>query len=155
MAKSSKICRLCGEEKPISRYSWRSDSGKYRTECKDCLNMIRRSSPSYQQWHKNNPDRVRKLNKKHGLRRTCGISLELYELTKESQGNKCAICGNEETSFNKKLGKVMDLHADHDHVTGEFRELLCSNCNRGLGCFKDNVDFLKSAINYIVKHTKE
>ena len=33
--------------------------------------------------------------------------------------------------------------------TNKIRGLLCSNCNRGLGHFKDNIDILKSAIKYL------
>ena len=41
---------------------------------------------------------------------------------------------------------------DHNHTTGQVRELLCENCNRGLGIFKDDPNLLHSAINYLQKH---
>ena len=64
-----------------------------------------------------------------------------YNLLAEVQGNKCAICGTAPT--NKKL----DL--DHCHETKKIRGLLCNNCNRGLGHFKDNPELLRKAIDYI------
>jgi hypothetical protein len=41
---------------------------------------------------------------------------------------------------------------DHDHVTGDPRELLCSFCNHGLGNFKDSVQLMQVAIAYLEKH---
>lgn len=38
---------------------------------------------------------------------------------------------------------------DHCHKTMAVRGLLCSNCNVGLGQFKDNSDILMNAIQYI------
>ena len=41
------------------------------------------------------------------------------------------------------------LNVDHCHETGKIRGLLCHNCNRALGLFKDNVEFLERAILYL------
>lgn len=35
------------------------------------------------------------------------------------------------------------------HSTGEVRGLLCSQCNTGLGNFKDSTDLLIKEINYL------
>lgn len=39
--------------------------------------------------------------------------------------------------------------SDFYFQTRRVRGLLCQACNRGLGCFTDNVDFLKEAIKYL------
>lgn len=60
------------------------------------------------------------------------------------QQGKCAIC----------LGDFPDsksIHVDHNHVTGQVRELLCVNCNRGIGSFRDNTLLLSKAIEYLDK----
>ena len=57
-----------------------------------------------------------------------------------NQSGHCAIC------INKDKRK---LAVDHCHKTGKIRGLLCSNCNQGLGMFKDNLDFLGRARNYL------
>lgn len=71
----------------------------------------------------------------------------------EEQNGLCAICGNPEKAFMKT--KVMYLAIDHNHKTGEIRGLLCTNCNNGLGRFKDNIDLLNKAIAYIEKDRPE
>jgi len=41
------------------------------------------------------------------------------------------------------------LAVDHDHITGNVRGLLCSNCNRGLGLLKDDIKLFKKSIIYL------
>ncbi len=77
-----------------------------------------------------------KLNR---LRRT-GVSDEQYQIQLDIQKNVCAIC-------NGTCSKA--LAADHDHTTGVFRGLLCNNCNRGLGHFKDDPQLLFKAMEYL------
>lgn len=72
-----------------------------------------------------------------------GWTAQEYDAAVETQQGRCAICGSEET-----------LHADHDHVTGNKRELLCPNCNKGLGFFKDNPELLQLAAFYLQIHQK-
>lgn len=50
----------------------------------------------------------------------------------------CTICS-------EQIGLVVD----HDHSTGLIRGLLCTNCNTGLGMFKDNIKILEAAIKYL------
>ena len=38
---------------------------------------------------------------------------------------------------------------DHDHITGQFRGVICRFCNTGLGSFKDSVNYLTRAIEYL------
>lgn len=54
----------------------------------------------------------------------------------------CGICGGP-----PKEGER--YHFDHDHVTGEFRGMLCNWCNHGLGNFRDDVDRMERAILYL------
>jgi hypothetical protein len=52
----------------------------------------------------------------------------------------CEICG---------LRSSMALCLDHEHLTGMFRGWICSNCNVGLGHFRDNAEALEKAARYI------
>ena len=83
--------------------------------------------------------------------RKFGLTPEEYEKMLEAQGNKCAICGGEETAT--RLEKTKSLAVDHDHKTGKIRGLLCCECNQGLGKFKDSRDMLLSAAKYLDGHS--
>ena len=77
------------------------------------------------------------------LKSRFGITEEQYWEMATQQGNVCAIC---------KQAPKGKLHVDHCHVTGKNRNLLCGPCNRAIGLFKENTEFLASAIEYIKKH---
>ena len=72
------------------------------------------------------------------------LSVDDYKNMVSMQRGKCAICGGDNDG--KKL------HVDHDHVTGIVRELLCNKCNHGLGNFVDDIELLKKAELYLIKH---
>lgn len=78
------------------------------------------------------------------LRNNYGMSLEEYHLKYAEQNGKCAIC-SEEKPDNGRDG----LAVDHCHSKGHVRGLLCTHCNHGLGKFKDSVDILNKAIEYL------
>lgn len=50
-------------------------------------------------------------------------------------------------------GITANLVKDHDHNTGKARDWLCDSCNTGLGRFKDNIELLEKAINYLKRHS--
>jgi hypothetical protein len=94
-------------------------------------------------------DEVRSRAKRGKL----SLSYEEYQQMREDQGDRCAICGNPETTRQKgKDSEVRELAIDHDHVTGRVRELLCANCNKALGCMADDPARLRAAADYIEKH---
>ena len=65
------------------------------------------------------------------------IALIAREQLHIEQQGKCALCPEPAT------------HLDHCHDTGKIRGLLCVKCNSGLGMFKDSVETLKAAIDYL------
>lgn len=62
----------------------------------------------------------------------------------EGQGGVCAICKG-----TNKSG--IALSVDHDHKTGEVRELLCGNCNGKLGWFEM---YSPEVLNYLARNNK-
>lgn len=71
-----------------------------------------------------------------------GLTDEAHVLLYQAQGRRCAICHFEPADR-------FDLAIDHDHATGHVRGLLCTPCNQGLGFFKDNVEALGRAAEYL------
>jgi|SRR3989338_7327555 len=70
---------------------------------------------------------------------TAGPYRQLYAELFERQGGLCGICRN----------PMQRPVLDHCHKTLAVRGLLCSNCNNGLGQFKDSLELLSSALKYI------
>ena len=48
-------------------------------------------------------------------------------------------------------GHTETLVVDHDHATGQVRDLLCHNCNRALGLLQDSIKTVEAALNYLKK----
>ena len=75
------------------------------------------------------------------LSRRYGITSEEAALMLAAQSGVCAICR-----------AAPAKHVDHDHATGAVRDLLCFNCNGGLGQFKDDPALLRAAARYVEAH---
>lgn len=102
----------------------------------------RESRASYaREWRAKNPLRA----KGYDLKRRFGVSLPEYEDLLKQQDGKCAICGQVDQWFG--------LAVDHCHGTKKVRGLLCSQCNRGIGMFRDSPDLLRKAAEYL-QHPK-
>ena len=52
-------------------------------------------------------------------------------------------------------GRVVPLVVDHDHVTGLYRGLLCSNCNTALGFAQDSPIILRKLAHYLASRRGE
>ena len=82
-----------------------------------------------------------RMRRNNNLVRKYGITVDEYERLFEEQGSKCAICGKE--------SERISFAVDHDHKSGRVRGILCENCNRGIGMFKDDTKLLRNAIIYL------
>lgn len=72
-----------------------------------------------------------------------GLKPEQLEAMFQAQGCVCAICGAEEP------GSKIGWNLDHCHATNKIRFILCAHCNRGLGAFRDNPEWLKKAASML------
>jgi len=81
-----------------------------------------------------------------------GVDATRYQEMLREQKGVCAICGKPERAPDKASGKTRDMAIDHNHETGAIRQLLCSNCNRALGRFRDDPALLDAAMAYLHKH---
>lgn len=76
-------------------------------------------------------------------RAICNLSRTQYSILLVAQEYKCAICGVDASEL------VRELSVDHSHETHEVRGLLCQHCNIGLGNFRDDVELMNKAIDYL------
>jgi hypothetical protein len=141
-----KNCTTCKTDKPLTDFyrSARSRDG-HETQCKVC----RKAGVIV---GKNIMHEVEQPLQSHSrtLWRYYGITRQQYEQMLEAQGGVCAICEQPETAIDKRNGRVRNLAVDHDHETGAIRGLLCGNCNKALGCFKDDPEIMRKAIGYVI-----
>ena len=139
-----KKCTKCGEVKPLDQFSnhIRHKDGK-RFRCKVCEAVDQKEAK--QKRLAVDYEGTRSKERAHNLKRVFGMSLEEYDEKLKAQDGVCAICGGL-----CKSGKR--LAVDHNHTTGKIRDLLCGNCNGGLGKFLDNPELLLKAADYLRKH---
>lgn len=71
-----------------------------------------------------------------------GMTAEAFDTLFNAQGRMCAIC--EATEPSAKSGAAT-WNIDHCHQTRQVRFILCCHCNRGLGAFRDNPEWLRKA----------
>lgn len=156
-----KICKRCGVEHPRTMYgkdSSRKDGMK--DVCKPCRqqeaaeyygknreNILVRDKKRYHAVDEETRKARNRKNRERYLQATYNLSSEQIERMRKEQNNKCDICEVE-------LGADWwQIHTDHCHTTGKVRGLLCNDCNRGLGGFKDSLFALDKAMKYLRKHT--
>jgi len=112
--------------------------------CRWCDIIFLPVGPSH---HYCSDDCRRQVNSDKHYRRKYGVSLEWVKTKLVIQDFKCAICKTE--GFKMRDDHYTGMNLDHSHVTGKARGLLCHNCNRGLGLFQDNPNYLREAARYI------
>jgi len=98
-------------------------------------------------YRKKNPAKMRAID----VKKKYGIPIEEYVEMLVDQKGVCAICKQPETSVDHRTKNLRNLAVDHNHFTGKVRGLLCSNCNRGLGFLRENIEVLKASIEYLEK----
>lgn len=122
-------CSQCGETKPTSSFRKRSDTKRgYQYACKSCQKPDQRTAEVH--WGRY-------------IRYKYGISPDDYHGMLERQGGCCALCGVSECPSGRRFA------VDHCHDTGVVRGILCYDCNTGLGKFRDNIEVLRRAADYV------
>lgn len=127
-------CSMCKSEKKLTDY-WDIDLKSRFCRCKECReNMYKKHREIVSMSH-----RV-KLPKAE------------YDLMLEKQNFVCFICKNPEKAKFKK--GIKNLAIDHCHASGKIRGLLCQSCNQGIGIFKDSLEYLRAAADYLDYHNE-
>ena len=125
-------CSKCGEY--LNGYSGRGNI------CQSCNNAYMRE---YRK--RNPPDKAKERRRvRKYLYAKYGISEQEYNDRLKKQNGNCALC-------HKPAGERR-LEVDHNHTTGNVRELLHPRCNKLLGFCNDNILLLENAIAYLSLH---
>lgn len=124
--------------------------GRRDRVCKSCRRRIQR------RYERKYEERVREFKRHHARRKRWSIFTypdgvggvraftdDDFDYEFIEQHGCCKLCGFE-------FDKMPDV--DHDHQTMRFRGLLCAVCNKGLGMFRDDVELLRRAADYIEAH---
>jgi hypothetical protein len=85
-------------------------------------------------WARRHPERIQTTR----LRYRYGVSPEEIRAKLNAQSGFCAICRAE-----------VATDIDHNHAKKKVRGILCGECNRGLGLFKENIPRLLRAVEYL------
>jgi len=138
----NKICCTCKNFLPISNFY---KDGKRRdglkTECKNCVKTYLQKykktdkyrayiSQYNKKYLEKNRDKIKICQREERYKRKYGINISDFNNLLESQEGKCAIC---ETNNPGARG----WNVDHNHKNGVVRGILCGNCNRAIGLFRD------------------
>lgn len=136
-----KKCSGCEIEKSLNEF-YNDKKGLYGKgyKCSSC------SDESGKKYTLMNVEKVRIARRRRLLKRNYNMSLETYNALFSSQGGQCAICRK---PLVKNTKNNAPTHVDHNHVTGEVRGILCTQCNSGLGHFKDKIEVMRLAIKYL------
>jgi len=162
----SKTCYTCGVEKPLSEYhkAKRNRSG-YRGNCKVCESIYQknRRKEKFEQIAAHDKKRKQEFKEKDHegymmgaykskLKTAFGLTLEQYDQMLEDQNGVCAICGKPETKIGRS-GLPQRLSVDHNHQTGQVRQLLCHACNMVVGFSGEDIRTLYATANYLLRHS--
>lgn len=136
-------CNKCNKVKPVTDFFKESKEKRgYRYACKEC------EKSRFIKYNQENKDKRRKASLNSRRKLHANFPPDLFNKRFEEQGNVCAICKSQ------TAGGRGEFHADHDHETKQPRGILCHNCNIALGNFKDNIEFLMAAVEYLKKYSE-
>lgn len=137
----NKTCTKCSEPKSLNDFAPHPRRRDGRSNiCILCVKLAKKERDRVADINGAKYHKYKRGIKNAFLKRKYGITIDQLEAKIKSQDGKCAICNNKRV-----------LVVDHDHSTGQVRDLLCSKCNTGIGSFSENVIDLSSAIRYIQK----
>lgn len=166
---TTKRCNKCKKVLPLEEFSNRTltpGSGrklvKPRSACKKCESEAQKeylkTLPAHvknarrRDWEASHPEEFKQMR----MRRKCranGVREEDIPLVikRLAETTECDICHAQEAGGKSKG----TFFIDHDHKSGAFRGLLCNACNFGLGNFKDDVNTISAALDYLRSHAHD
>lgn len=122
-------------------------------KCGSTIRMLsnRMCSPCQNRRNKNWVEKRKKSDpiaaRRHALKYNYNLTLVQFDDLLASQSWACAICKRTEPG---KRGWVVD----HCHRRGNTRGILCNSCNSAIGLFKDDLETMRNAIDYLSGDTQ-
>ena len=94
-------------------------------------------------WREENPEKHARFIRRSNWKKN-GIDPDAAEALWAKYKGKCGLCQE----------KIKGLpQVDHCHATKKVRDIICRDCNLGLGYFKDSPRLLLLADDYLKRHT--
>jgi hypothetical protein len=121
---------FCEELLPMWFVKAKNSKYGYRNLCIPCSVKRTNAHPGNKDWKTD-----------HQTKKRYGVDVETYKQRMATQSS-CEICGSEK-----------ELCYDHDHMTMEFRGVLCRGCNRSLGQLGDSLEGILKVVDYLRKET--
>lgn len=143
--KGLKFCPKCKKTKVFKDFN--KSNLKYSTYCTLCFRRLAKMYDSPKK-RKEKYQRNKESVISNRLQTKFGMTLDQYNLKLSKQRGKCNICGITEEQNKKRLA------VDHNHQTGEIRDLLCNNCNVLIGFLKEDLKVSLNLTKYIRRWRK-
>lgn len=121
-------CSSCRKYLPL--WDFHKDATKSRgikSICKTCHSSI---------------SKEKKLYSKYGL------TVKQFEQKLDDQNGQCACCEDDLIIEGRENRRP---NVDHNHSTGEIRDILCTRCNFAIGYLKDSSIRAFKALKYLIK----
>jgi len=142
-----RVCSVCEGFFPWDMFSWKR-SKRYKDKAGASMHQLKQPKcqvcavKETQTWYAVNKE----VAKNTRLLNNYGMTLNEYKARRIAQEDKCPICnkGFSDGAFGPDSPVV-----DHCHTGGHVRGIICNECNRGLGYFRDNPNALRNAARYL------
>lgn len=129
-------CTKCDAKKSIRDFSSYMWSYRY-PHCKSCVTEQRKK------------DYLKKA-----IKNRLAVTEEKYNEMLLKQNSLCEICGKEESHRHHLTKTLYRLAIDHNHQTGQIRDLLCRGCNLMIGNCQESSETLRKAADYLDRHNE-
>lgn len=141
------LCRKCEKLKSAAYWTENREREKakqaiYRSKHPELFKLYYRTR--YARYKKLAAEQRLNFGTIYHRKKYLGVEPEQFDAMLILQDGRCEICNE----------PMVNACLDHDHKTGQIRDILCQRCNKLLGNATDSIEILLSAIRYLEKHTK-
>ena len=141
-----KFCTKCNKLKQLTEFA-RKGAEYRKAPCKECVNEAGRARYVKKARKRKSYEEKFLVRRTYRLKKHYKMTLQRFHEMIFLQGGRCAVCS--------LLTEALCVDHDHRCCPGEtscgkcIRGLLCNNCNRAIGLFKDHVPTLIAAVSYL------